>query len=86
MFDTGGNFFVYHVIKPLQFFLDNVSDFIWYSKVTFYIVHFEVVHVRNSYYSPQAITLKCTIFSYLPPSNLYNKYDYCDYEGTLIPF
>ena len=52
------------------FFLDNVSDFIWYSKVTHYLVHFDVIHVRNSH-----IVLKQSFFNILvffccfPPSN-----------------
>ena len=32
------------MIKPLQPFLfDNVCDFIWYSKATSYIIHFDVI-------------------------------------------
>ena len=60
MIDRAGIIFTYHVTKPVQYFLDNVSDFIWYSKVSLSIVHFDV---RNSHYSPVAIIPKYILFS-----------------------
>ena len=66
MIDIAGFVFTYYMTESLQsFLLGNVSDFIWYSKVTAYIVCFDVDHGRNSCYNLKVIILKCTQFSYV---------------------
>ena len=51
--------FPYYVTFSL-FLLDNVSDFIWYSKVPPYTICSDVIHTRMSPSSPEVIVLKYT--------------------------
>ena len=70
--------------KPLLSFLcDNVSEFICFSNVTPYIVHFDVFYTKSSRYSSKTIVLKYTQFSIvvvLPQTPSFSRiYDYWDY-------
>ena len=57
MVDIAGIMFVYHMTKSFQSFIDKISYFIWYSKVT-YITNFIAIYSRNFHYCPEGIILK----------------------------
>ncbi len=67
MVDMSGVAFRYHMTKPFQSVLDNVWYFIWYFKVTPYIVCVQVIYARNIYDNPDVILLKNPNFAIVIP-------------------